>query len=760
MKGAGSWAGKFCAKHPWLIRFGVAFVVLALIAAIVGVAILSGYYRKAANYDLSSVSALEVGSLALDRNGNQIGRISLQDRLLVDLEQVPQHLIEALLATEDSRFRRHNGFDLKGIARAAVQNVKAGTIRQGGSTITQQLARHAFSLRGRTFDRKLTELFLARRIEASFTKDEILESYLNRIYLGSGYWGVGAAARGYFDKDVKDLDVTESATLCALIKSPNRFSPYKDPQASVEARNRTLKRMADLGYIEESERIALSGKPSVALPESDRVERPRYLLTKIREEALSILHDRQQVNDLVIETSVDFALQDKTIDIVDRALRLIESREGYSHPVPWAPTENESSGPKVGDDSASPFLQAAVAVVENETGQVVAAVGGRNFRESQFNRAWDAKRAPGSAFLPFLYAAAYESGKVSPITTLLDAPIDNRRIMIGGEEGVLGEWSTESTDETYLGNISAVYALTKSKNSAAARMALENLTPTSVAEFAGEAGLDGEYPEFPSTYLGTAPVNLIDLVRAYTAFPNQGKAVEKSRLITRITTGDGRVLYEKPRFTPRTICSPLTAKWVHESLKATFSDGTATPWSSEISRLKAEVAGKSGTSYEFKDNWFIGYNGRYTWGVWIGFDRPTTIYPHAFGSDTALPIWMEIAEHLDEPIGFQPLHTPSSHPICYHTGCIASEHCRTIELPLTSDEWKLVRDEAAVCPVHGKPGYRMTSRKTADPVESETETTDIPRARPLGRSVTPRVPVVAGDDPWEALNPNREIKIE
>ncbi len=744
---------RFKKKHPFVFFSGMTLFVLGVAGAIGAVIFLSDYHEKAAEFDLDRVASLEVGSLVLDRKGREIGRISMQDRLLVRLDQLPVHLVDALIATEDNRFYTHNGFDVRGIFRAAIQNMKAGGITQGGSTITQQLARHAFALEGRTIDRKLTEVFLANRIERAYTKNEIIESYFNRIYLGSGFWGIGAAARGYFGKNVEDLTLIESATICALIKSPSRFSPFRHPEASIEARNRTLHRMKELGMLTEERYAALEKEPNAALSTDDRLDRPHFLLTQIRMEALKYLSDRETLQDLIIKTSVDLDLQEHAIAVVNRSLKLIESREGYKHPVPWS---DLNSNLKTDTSKSSPYLQAAIVAIENDTGRILTALGGRNFRESQFNRAWQSNRQTGSAFLPFLYAAAYEEGQVSPATTLIDAPFDNRRIMIGGEEGVLGEWATESEEDSFEGNISAAYALAKSKNSPTARMALDHMSTAKVSQFANKLGLEGEYADYPSIYLGTTPSNLLKVVKAYSAIPNGGQIPKNLSLISSIENRNGTKFYTAPRPVRNTVFSERTAAQIHKSLLATFTVGTGKVWRPESERLKGQLAGKSGTSYKFEDNWFIGYNAEFTWGVWLGFDLPKTIYPDAFGSDTALPIWLEIAEKLDtsRPDPFVTTGYPE-HDICLKTGCKANENCPSVKMPFSEERWKIFRKEAPLCDEHSTPNFRLTKNQTSSG-ESENKL----RARPLGSKIVPKVLPVIGEDPYQSLNPKQIISIE
>lgn len=694
-------------RHPRVFVVLILFLIAGVAAAGLGGTVLVRYYDEAKTYDLASIAEVEAGAQALDRRGDPMGRISLQDRRLITLDQVPRHLIDALIATEDSRFFDHDGYDMIGIARAAWANLKARRIEQGGSTITQQLARHAFSLRGRTFDRKLRELFLAQRIESAFTKDEILEHYLNRVYFGCGYWGVGAAARGYFGKDVSGLTAPESAMLCAIIKSPNNLAPFVDPESAVKARNRTLAKMAAKGYLDEPTLREYQKMPCGALDETEREDRPNYLLTKVRLEALEILGRNRTLDGLVIRTTVDPRVQGRLADAIDRGARRIEARPGYDHETPALFRDRLRN-----DSTARPeYLQAAAVVIENATGQIVAAVGGRNYRDSQFNRVWDGRSPAGSVFFPFVYAAAFESGKVTPVSEVADAAMDNRRVMMGGTEGVLGEWATEDLGVSYLGKLTAGYGLVASKNGMTVRVGNRaGLSP--VMELARNAGIQSGLRDFPNTFLGAGAVNLLEMTHACTVFPNLGWKTKRAHLISEITGRDGGILHREPvqQRSEQQVISPLTAARINQLLAANFSNGPARGCRGIIRGLKGAVAGKNGTAYDFTDNWFIGYNGGFTWGVWIGFDRPQTIYPGAFSKETALPIWLTMAPALDTPGDFPMPKGMFREATCLVSGHRATDRCRNagpdsivVDLPAAApSRQEIARANTSTdpCPVH------------------------------------------------------------
>ncbi|MEX2579275.1 MAG: transglycosylase domain-containing protein [Verrucomicrobiales bacterium] len=696
-----------------------------------GIGILRHYSERADKYDLATVHRVGSGSIALDANGKLLGQVALKDRRHVNLENVPEHLIQAIIATEDHRFRAHNGVDLKGIARAFVANLKAGGITQGGSTITQQLARHAFDLGGRTINRKMAELFLARRIEKRFTKNEILEAYLNRIYLGSGFWGVGAAARGYFGKDVSELDLSESATIAALIKSPNRLSPFNDLETATVARNRTLRRMSELGMISEEKESEIAAIEVELISPEERAQRPHYLLAAIRKEALDILGQYSDLSELEISTTVDFYLQTRAKSMLDDQLARIERNENFAHK-----SKSDSSVEKSTD-----YLQGALVVLENKTGKIISAVGGRDYADSQYDRVWQSRRAPGTSLVPFVYAHAFESGIVTPFTKVLDAPLDNKKVMIGGTGGILGEWGTETLDNDYEGEIPAVYALARGKNGVAVRVG-QQLGVDSFGQMLTDAGVKSKLNGYSNSFLGESPINLLELVHAYTVFPNLGTRADKLRMITSIKDREGNVVYSAPRSAqPVPVMSEGTASIINSVLSKTFEIDPIRLLSRDFGE---GFAGKAGTSYEFKDNWFVGYDADYTWGVWIGFDKPKPIYENAFGSITAFPVWRSIASALssEKPV---PLSSKvAKDDVCLLSGKPATEFCRHTETGNLAARLPLEQSgdpSPASCEIHQSKTEPLDFDAVAEPgFEPDLFSGFTP--------VEPKVEVVIGHNPW------------
>lgn len=685
--------------------------------AIAGGVIAYHFNLKAARYDLSLMEMREPGIQLVNAQGESLGRVFLRDRSPVSAKDYPPKLVEALIATEDSRFYQHHGVDLWGILRAATVNSLSGKVRQGGSTITQQLARQVCQLEGRTLDRKATELFVAARIEASYSKDAILERYINHIYLGSGYWGMGSAARGYFGKSLKDLNVSESALLCGIIKRPSTYSPFVDPELARSARNRTFGRMKELGYLSSAEAAKLSESPLGILPVEKRGVRPQNVMSHILEEARTRLAESTlSLDDYVVQTSVNLEVQEAAKFAVDRVLREVEKRPDYQHAVHGE-----------GTNSQPEYLQAAVVVLDNQTGNIVAQLGSRDVTESRYDRSIGGRRPPGSAFMPFVYAAAFAQPDFSPASLAVDAPINNRSVMIGGQSGVLGEWSAERAHNVYEGEVSAAYALFRSKNAATVRIG--NVAGLDkVISLAHGAGINSDLRQFPNTFLGSSEVSLMELTRAYSLFPNLGKRAAEPGLIDRITTEhDGQVVYERASTERPAVLSPLAASQVSAILSAALH---AEPNAAGLKLTHA--AGKTGTAYDFTDCWFVGYNARYTCGVWAGFDKPRAIYPNAFSRDIALPIWIDVMNAL--PRDDQPLPVAAGSKevlICLQSGRRAGSACLNhsanpvCAIPLNAAQAAGLE----FCSMHASGLPQIVQPGVATPV-------------------APKAPVVVGPDPY------------
>ncbi|MBA3652476.1 MAG: transglycosylase domain-containing protein, partial [Chthoniobacterales bacterium] len=460
-------------SRPWVyLPLVVALVVL--LAGLLAFLPLAAYLRhQAAALDLTHLEKMESASVIVDRNNKIFGQIYVENRETVPYDQLPANLVNAIIAIEDNKFYQHHGYDLLGIVRAALKNLVAGHVRQGASTITQQLARNSFELKGKTFRRKLLEMFVARRIEDNFSKQKIMELYLNRIYFGGGLYGAEAAARGYFDKPAREMTLAESATLAGLVKSPNKLSPWSDREASREARNLVLNRMLALGFINEGQYQQAQAAELVA-GNRQNARGQNYAIDYIRQQVIAAVGwDRAMSDGFRIHTTIDAGMQAAAEKSLRAQLDAAEETPGYNHQTYAQYTALMRDRRDSKDNSKAPpppeYLQGAVIALENKSGGILALVGGRDFEHNEYNRALQARRPPGTAMLPFVYAAAFSKG-LFPGSLVEDSALDNRTVMIGGTTGILGEWGPENAENRYEGQITAREALAKSKNGAAVRI--------------------------------------------------------------------------------------------------------------------------------------------------------------------------------------------------------------------------------------------------------------------------------------------------
>src|SRR5436853_4948100 len=373
---------------------------------------------------------MESASVILDRNDKIFGQIYVENRETIPYEQLPRDLVNAVISVEDASFYQHHGYAISGILRATFKHLVAGHVRQGASTITQQLARNSFALKGKTFRRKLLEIFVARRIEDNFNKQKILELYLNRIYFGGGLYGAEAAARGYFGKRARDLSLSECATLAGLIKSPNRLSPWTDKTGSRDARNYVLIRMRDLGFIDSSKCGAAQAQDLV-IGNRQNAQGQNYAVDYIRQQVINAVGwDRAMNEGFRIHTTIDAELQKIAEESLRKNLDKEEQQPGYDHQTYAEYAASFRQAKSSGTAAAQPapeYLQGAIIGLDNETGGILVLVGGRDFEHNQYDRALQARRPAGTAMKPFVYAAAFENGDW-PGTGVEDSAPDNRAV--------------------------------------------------------------------------------------------------------------------------------------------------------------------------------------------------------------------------------------------------------------------------------------------------------------------------------------------
>ena len=645
-----------------------AAALLALAGVIAASVAYTKYQKRAAQFDLSKIRELPERSAIIDANGELYSYLDGENRLIVSLERVPKHFIDALLAREDARFWQHDGVDYRGIARAAFTNLSKGAVRQGASTITQQLARNAFHLRGRTLDRKALEAVLAQRMEKQFSKQEILGLYLNRIYFGSGFHGIEAAARGYFAKPAEQLTVSESAMLAGLIRSPNNLSPARNLEAAITERDTVIDRMAELQMLTTDQAAAAKAAQITVARSAAMRFRHDYVTDAVARE-LETLIAREVIDfgGLRIYATVDPQLQRLAQAAADHRLTEVEAAKGFPHPKKqdFQPTpEGESD-----DQESTDYLQAALVAIDNRTGAIRAIVGGRDFAHSKYPRALLSKRQIGSTFKPFVYAAAFQKGLL-PGTLVDDAKIRPGELRVASTQG----WSPANSDDEYAGLQPAAFGLIKSRNTMTVRVG-EYAGLTNIRELAASAGIGDAAPDLPVTYLGAFESTVRDLTAAYTVFPNLGVR-RTPHLVARVEDRSGRILWSAEDKETK-VLEPDTAWMVSQILQESMKSGTAAKAASL--GWKKPGAGKTGTTNDFYDAWFVGYTATLTCGVWVGMDKPQTIQEKGYGSALALPIWVDFMQQVPEKLypakPFEPPEQLAQVRICSVSGARATAGC-------------------------------------------------------------------------------------
>ncbi|RYD75012.1 MAG: hypothetical protein EOP84_18965, partial [Verrucomicrobiaceae bacterium] len=542
-------------RRAWFLALVLFCVVICAVAGFIAIAELSRWEKKAREFNYAKLTDMESASIIYDRKNQIIGRIFIQNRVQVPLSALSPNILKAVVGAEDARFYQHDGVDYYGIVRAMVRNFQAGKTRQGASTITQQLARNTFPKEmpssDRSYDRKMLEIAVAKEVERRCSKEKILELYLNRVFFGSGFYGVEAASQGYFGKAAKDLSLSEAATLAGLLKSPNNLSPWRNRQACIDQRNRVLQRMLELNIISQAEHDETLGE-NLIVKNRRPIHQESYAADLVAQQVEKLVgYDNAVSEGYQIYTTIDAEIQKGAETALREQLAAAERQEGFSHQK-YAEYDQmfrgfrrkQASGEE--DGNAAPptpeYLQGSAVVLENSTGGILALVGGRDISHSEYNRAISARRPPGTAFKPLVYAAAFEKGSF-PGTLVQDAVIDNRQVMIGGTTGILGEWGPERVDNRYEGAISARTALVKSKNAATVRLGM-NTGIESVTKLAKTAGIDSPLRPYPATFLGSSEVTLLELTLANTIFPGGGSRPATPFIIERVEEKGGRVIYQ------------------------------------------------------------------------------------------------------------------------------------------------------------------------------------------------------------------------
>lgn len=590
-------------------------IILILILMVVVFAAGATAFYFALVFDLPRLTTLKdykpyVVSEVYSDDGVLIGEFFIENRTIVPLSQMPKMLIKAFVAAEDARFFEHRGIDYWRILGAAFRNIEALEVVQGGSTITQQIAKTFFLTPERSLTRKLKEAILAQRIERYLTKNEILFLYLNQIYLGEGAYGVGAAAKIYFGKPVQQLSLGECALLAGLPPAPNNFSPFRNPKKARERQLYVLNRMVERKMITpaqakkaEIEEIRLRPKGPKGYLEAPYVlEQVRlYVEEKYGKEML-------YKGGLKIYTTLNARLQRAAQRAVLKGLEEYEARQGKGK------GKNQ--------------VQGAFVALDPQTGYILAMVGGRDFSASQFNRATQARRQAGSAFKPIVYAAALDKG-FTPSTIIVDEPF--KYVDVPGKE----PWEPQNFDREFWGPITFRKALTFSRNVVTVKIA-QAIGLDYIIQYAQNLGIKSKLEPHLSLALGAANVTLLELTSAFGVFAAQGFRAEPI-LITRIIDKEGNIL-EEVEPSAIEVISPQTAYIMTSLMQSVIQEGTG----QKAKALGRPAAGKTGTTNDTRDAWFIGYIPQnIVAGAWVGFDMEKPLGPHETGAVAALPIWLE-----------------------------------------------------------------------------------------------------------------------
>lgn len=688
----------------------------AVFAMATGLVIITGVYLlyRHISQDLPMISSLKdyrprIITTVYSDDNQKIAEFYKERRIVVPVDEMPKMLINAFVAAEDSRFFTHPGVDIISIIRAFIKNIEAGSVVQGGSTITQQITKSFLLTPEKSYERKLKEAILAYRIDKMLNKEEILYLYLNQIYLGHAAYGVGAASENYFRKSVKDLNIAECAMLAGLPKAPGRDSPFKHPEKAKERQIYVLKRMAEEGYItqaqmEESVKTELDIRPR----QNFFIEAAPYYTEYVRkyvEEKYG--QDNLYEEGLQIYTAVNIEMQITAQEAVDKGLREFDKRHGFRGPVTSLKSEeiqtflgklresgdnepepekivqaavtgiNEADGSlsldmgnergileskymkwsgqrfktgdvimvrlkeKKGDQwqtvlEQTPLAQSALLCIETETGLVKAMIGGRDFRESQFNRAVQSRRQPGSAFKPLIYGAAIDKD-YTPASMIVDNAV------VYGTGGNL--WKPKNYDNRFYGPTLFRKALAKSRNLATIKI-LDDIGVGYVVKYAKKLGIKSELYKDLSLALGSSGVSLLELVTAYSVFANQGDLIEPV-FITKILDRDGNVL-EEAKSLKKQVIERSSAYIMTNLLEEVVKHGTGY----KAKELGRPVAGKTGTTNDTRDAWFVGYTPEYITGAWVGFDEERSLGKAETGAKAAIPIWLGFMQEVmkDKPV--------------------------------------------------------------------------------------------------------------
>lgn len=639
-----------------------------------------------------------------DKNDVPFYEYFTERRVLTPLDSLPPNLVRSLIATEDREFYNHWGVRWTAILRAVIVNFQERRRAQGGSTITQQLARKLFLTPERTLERKIKEWLMSIKLERSYSKNEILEMYFNINYYGAGAYGIGAASQTYFGKSPRDLDLMESAVLVGVLPAPSAYSPMRNPELARQRRNTVLRSMVAVGELDRAAYDTLVQADIVLhQPEAGAYgdygdyfaeEVRRYVIKQYGDDAL-------YTEGLHIYTTLDSDLQKFAEEVVSRRLDslrgIAEQRHGPNDPVYTYPVFDSAQGKTV---RVRKKMQAAMMIMDNRSGGVLAMVGGHDYEESEFNRVTQALRQPGSAFKPFVLTAAIEAG-FTPSDTILDGPV---LIPIPGAP----DYSPGNFDGKFEGPVCIRYGIRESRNLVSVRL-LQKLDVNRVVDLAEKMGISTKLLPYPSLAVGASEVTAWDMVAAYSCFPNRGIRTDPL-VIRRITDRNGKIIEDNPTPRRQEVLPANVAYAVTNVLESVVDSGTA----ASIRRrgFTRPCAGKTGTSNEYMDNWFVGFTPQFTCGVWVGYDLKTPIggYHTGTGAATALPIWTAVMQEASKGLPTEDFEVPDDVyqvTVCQDSNRRAGDHCHAVRAEVFINP----SDTLEACPIHERDSRYLSPRR-------------------------------------------------
>ncbi len=632
---------------------GIATLLIAMILTLVALLVIGStllYYVLLK--ELPSIATLKdyrpsIATRVYSDNDELIDEFFLEDRKVVRIHDLPPIVVQAFVAAEDARFYQHRGFDLQSISRAFFKNIEAGRVVQGGSTITQQVAKSLFLTPERSYIRKIKEAVLAFKIDRYLTKDEILHLYLNHIYLGHGTYGVEAAAEAYFGKSARNLTLAEAAMLAGLPKAPSNYSPYTSLERAKQRQAYALDRMVESGYITEEQKEAALKAPLQLRSVRPKDKIAAYFVENIRRYVQEKYgSDVLYKEGLEIYTTLSIPMQTAARDAVERGLQEVEKREKYT----------------VGT------VQGALYCMEARTGAIKAMVGGRDFKKSEFNRATQSRRQPGSSFKPIIYTAAFDK-EMTPSTRIDDSPL---QFPDPSQPG--GYWRPKNFDGKFNGPTTLRNALVHSRNVVTVKI-LQSIGVDYAVSYAANLGIASPLPRNLSLALGSANVTLEEMVRSFGVLANQGKRVTPF-MIRKIVDRTGQV-FEETQVREEQVIDPRIAFLSTYVMQGVIQSGTGT----RVKGIGRPAAGKTGTTNDMRDAWFIGFTPSLVTGVWVGFDQERALGRQEVGGRAAAPIWLYYMEKAVQGTPIEPFPIPrgivfvkvdprSGEPVRYSEGAL------------------------------------------------------------------------------------------